>query len=61
MRIVWKPRLERGDSYYHEERKKRRYLTAIGIRHVFSARGQGDYERMNANQFMETIWQGYRE
>ena len=32
----------------------------LDIRHGFSARGQGDYERMNANQFMETIWQGYR-
>lgn len=32
----------------------------LDIRHGFSARGQNDYKRMNANQFMETIWQGYR-
>ena len=32
----------------------------LDIRHGFSARGQSDYKRMNANQFMETIWQGYR-
>ena len=32
----------------------------LDIRQGFSARGQGDYERMNANQFMEAIWQGYR-
>lgn len=32
----------------------------LDIRHGFSARGQNDYKRMNANQFMEAIWQGYR-
>lgn len=32
----------------------------LDIRHGISVRGQKDYERMNANQFMETIWQGYR-
>ena len=40
--------------------KKQGVSLQLDIRHGFSARGQGDYERMNANQFMETMWQGYR-
>lgn len=40
--------------------KKEGLSLQLDIRHGFSARGQGDYERMNANQFMETMWQGYR-
>lgn len=32
----------------------------LDIRHGFNSRGQNDYERMNPDQFMETIWQGYR-
>lgn len=40
--------------------EKQGFSLQLDIRHGFSARGQGDYERMNANQFMETIWQGYR-
>lgn len=32
----------------------------LDIRHGFNSRGQNDYKRMNPDQFMETIWQGYR-
>lgn len=40
--------------------KKQGVSLQLDIRHGFSARGQGDYKRMNANQFMEAMWQGYR-
>lgn len=40
--------------------KKEGVSLQLDIRHGFSARGQNDYKRMNANQFMETAWQGYR-
>ena len=32
----------------------------LGIRQGFSHRGQSDYDRMNPGQFMETMWQSYR-
>lgn len=32
----------------------------LDIRQGTYNRGQGDYERMNARQFMETMWKGYR-
>lgn len=40
--------------------KKQGVSLQLDIRHGFSARGQGDYKRMNTSQFMETMWQGYR-
>ena len=40
--------------------KKQGVSLQLDIRHGFSARGQGDYKRMNTNQFMEAMWQGYR-
>lgn len=40
--------------------KKQGTSLRLDINHGFNSRGQGDYERMNANQFMETMWQGYR-
>lgn len=40
--------------------KKHGVSLQLDVRHGFSKRGQNDYERMDANQFMETIWQGYR-
>lgn len=40
--------------------KKQGVSLQLDIRHGFSTRGQGDYKRMNTNQFMEAMWQGYR-
>lgn len=32
----------------------------LDVRHGTVARGQGDYERMGTDRFMEAMWQGYR-